>query len=121
MMRGILEVVNSVKELESKTIKEIGVLYKDKEFERLSGLLAEEDCEEQERMAVGEELKKVTVNIMQCEGQYKMANEKELRDKQMAIMAHYHHRLKQAKTCLTALIDTQRSTLKQLSLIQISS
>jgi hypothetical protein len=67
------------------------------------------------------ELKSITSNIMQIEGQYKMANEKELRDKHEVIMANYRKSFRQAKECFEKLIDVQRCVIKELTAVEAES
>ena len=72
-------------------------------------------------MNVSGELKSITSNIMQIEGQYKMANEKELRDKHEVIVANYRKSFRQAKECFEKLIDVQRGVIKELTAVEAES
>lgn len=58
---------------------------------------------------------------MQVEGQYKMANEKELKDKHDAIMVNYRKNFRQAKECFEKLMDVQKTMLKELTAVEAES
>lgn len=72
-------------------------------------------------MNLSTELKSITSNVMQIEGQYRMSNEKELKDKHDVILTNYRKNFRQAKECFDKLIDVQKSLLKELTVIKAES
>ena len=71
-------------------------------------------------MNVSAQLKTITSNIMQVQGQFKMSNENQLKEKHESIMYKYRKSMSHAKGCFEKLVEVQKKTFKQLTAVDIA-